>query len=287
MHVWPAMVVFVLRIAEPLLRSCGPPAITAVFCGYAVEVSVQTPMTPITTARLHRRRGTRLSFIDPPQKPSPMRPLLSTGETWCACTAWHQSLRVPAEVLEHLHARIALIRDEDLVALVDEQPGRQQELPRVRAAVADKQQELPFRVEDLEVVERGVGDVDVPFAVHGDALGTIEGAGRVAERAEHADERAMLVEDLHAEVQRVRDVQPPKRVHGDVGRKVELAGLAAAAPDGAEARAVDEIQHLAAAIDSQAGRGVEVALLAYRGGECAVRRVREHALERRIGHPDR
>src|SRR6185503_8241413 len=202
MHVWPAMVVFVLRIAEPLLRSCGPPAITAVFCGYAVEVSVQTPMTPITTARLHRRRGTRLSFIDPPQKPSPMRPLLSTGESWCACTAWHQSLRVPAEVLEHLHARIALIRDEDLVALVDEQPGRQQELPRVRAAVADKQQELPFRVEDLEVVERGVGDVDVPFAV--------------------------------------RDVQPPKRVHGDVGRKVELAGLAAAAPDGAEARAVDE-----------------------------------------------
>src|SRR6185436_391520 len=190
------MVAFVLRIADPLLRSCGPPAITVVFCGYAVEVNVQTPMTPITTARLHRRRGSRLSFIYPPQKPSPMRPLPSKGETCGACAAWHQSPRITAEVLEHLHARIALIRDENLIALVDKEPGRQQELPRVGAAVADKEQELSLRIEDLEVVECRVGDVDVPFAVHGDAFGTIEGARRVAERAEHADERAVLVEDL-------------------------------------------------------------------------------------------
>src|SRR5262245_44559033 len=67
------------------------------------------------------------------------------------------------DALEDLHARVPLIGDVDAVLIVDEETGGQEELAWSDASRADKQQDVPVGVEDLEVVERRVGDVDMAF----------------------------------------------------------------------------------------------------------------------------
>ncbi len=69
---------------------------------------------------------------------------------------------------------------------------------------ADKGQQLPVAVKDLQQVEHGIGHPDVPIAINRNALGPRKTSEAVAMPAELADELAIGVENLHTVVQRCR-----------------------------------------------------------------------------------
>jgi hypothetical protein len=51
-QVWVLMVVFVFRSAEPVLKSCGPPAIVDVFCAYPMPESISSATPASNPVRL-------------------------------------------------------------------------------------------------------------------------------------------------------------------------------------------------------------------------------------------
>src|SRR5207245_9895466 len=117
--------------------------------------------------------------------------------------------------------------------------GGKQEFSRAASGRAHKQEQLPVGIEYLKIVERRVGDVNVPFAVDADAFRPVQRAGRIALHPERAHEVALDIEALHAEVQLVGDVEPSLRVDEQIGGKVELPVFPAAPPYRAHASAVN------------------------------------------------
>ena len=136
----------------------------------------------------------------------------------------------------------------------------------------------------------------MPLAVHADALGAVQVSGSVPLAADALHERAGGVEHLDAKVERVGDVQPPLPIDRQVRREVELAVFHAAFADGADEAAVGggvaehlvflrvrDIQLPPLAIDGEAGRILQLALVADRNRQLPVGRVAEDALQRRVG----
>ena len=123
--------------------------------------------------------------------------------------------------------------------------GGQISAARGRAVLAERQQRLGGRdVEHLHKFEGRVNDVQMPLAVHGDALGPGEGARVRALVADGADEFAVRVQLLDAEVERVGDEQIAGVVHGHMGRLVKQALLFAWAADLPEHFSRIFVQHL-------------------------------------------
>jgi hypothetical protein len=91
------------------------------------------------------------------------------------------------------------------------------------------QQQLPRRVENLHVVEQPIHHIDMPERINGEAFGTAELAGAIANPADLALIRPRAIQHLNPAIHRISHQQVALRVQRQVGREVELA-LARPAP---------------------------------------------------------
>src|SRR5437763_1385407 len=106
-------------------------------------------------------------------------------------------MSVPSQELEDLHPRVQAVADVHAIVFVDVNAHGQVELSRLLAVGAHEHQHLAVRREDLNIVESGVNDPEVAFAVVGNTLGTNELAGPRALASDSAQEFQLGGKDLN------------------------------------------------------------------------------------------
>ncbi len=142
-------------------------------------------------------------------RPQGDRRVVARGERQIPAGRHHHGRAGDRLLLEHLHAVVGLIGNVDPSRCIEVDLARVEELAWTRAEVAERGDEVPRRIEDLDAAVARVGDDHaVPSRVDGNPLWHVELTVTAASRSPLVEVGAVGAEHLDSVAEAVRDENP-------------------------------------------------------------------------------